>query len=105
MGGLLPIPITAVSVVLFLYRQRDVMRTPQPEEFRGLHCGTHVEPRHGTLSLDPSFPNLDSSFLVGQPEPVVRRFVLQAVHSKTRQDTTHLNAPIPPLSTVPESHE
>jgi hypothetical protein len=27
---------------------------------------------------------LDSRLLVGQPEPVVRRFVLQAVHSKTR---------------------
>jgi len=44
-GGLLPIPITAVSVVLFLYRQRDVMRTPQPEEFRGLHP-RRAAPRH-----------------------------------------------------------
>ena len=36
-------------------------------------------------------PNLGSRFLVEQPEPVVRTFVLQAVHSKTRLDTTLQN--------------
>jgi hypothetical protein len=29
-------------------------------------------------------PNFDSRFLVEQSEPVLRRFVLQAVHSKKR---------------------
>jgi len=79
--GLLGIPPAGDSVC----QQRDVMRTPQPEEFRGLH------PRRATLPPNFSNPNLDSRLLVGQPEPVVRTFVLQAVHSKTRLDTTQIN--------------
>jgi hypothetical protein len=51
---------------------------------------THVEPRLFLQIWPFRIPNLDSRFLVGQPEPVVRRFVLQAVHSKTRLDTTRL---------------
>ena len=60
---------------------------PEPEEFR------RFQPRRAT-PFPPNLafpnPNLDSRLLVGQPEPVVRRFVLQAVHSKTRLDTTRV---------------
>ena len=58
------------------------------------HAATRRVPRvtqtssHATLSLDLSSPNLDSRFLVGQPEPVVRTFVLQAVHSKNETAQT-----------------
>jgi hypothetical protein len=65
------------------YGQRDVMRTPEPEEFRQLR------PRRAT-PFPPNLafpnPNLGSRLLLEQSQPVVRRFVLQAVHSKTRLD-------------------
>jgi hypothetical protein len=53
--------------------------------------GSKLRPRRAT-PFPPNLafpnPNLDSRLLVEQSQPVVRRFVLQAVHSKTRLDTT-----------------
>jgi len=49
--GRLPLPITGtVSPFVLLYKQRDVMRTPQPEEFRGLHP-RRAAPRHSILRI------------------------------------------------------
>ena len=58
---------------------------PEPKEFRRLRS-RRATPFPPNLAF-PN-PNLDSRLLVEQSQPVVRRFVLQAVHSKTRLDTT-----------------
>ena len=66
----------------------DPRTSPEPKELRRLR------PRRATPSppnLAFPNPNLDSRLLVGQPEPVVGRFVLQAVHSKTRRDRRNPN--------------
>ena len=49
-----------------LYRQRDVMRTPKPEEFRGLHP-RRASRRHSIFGS--KLPKFGVRFLVGQPEP------------------------------------
>ena len=48
----------------------------------------HVEPRLFLQIWPFRIQIWTQGFLVGQPEPVVGRFVLHAVHSKTRLDTT-----------------
>ena len=58
---------------------------PEPKEFRRL-CPRRATPFPPNLAF-PN-PNLGSRLLLEQSQPVVRRFVLQAVHSKTRLDTT-----------------
>ena len=58
---------------------------PEPKEFRRLRS-RRATPFPPNLAF-PN-PNLDSRLLVEQSQPVVRRFVLQAVHSKTGLDTT-----------------
>jgi hypothetical protein len=58
---------------------------PEPKEFRRLRL-RRATPFPPNLAF-PN-PNLDSRLLVEQSQPVVRRFVLQAVHSKTGLDTT-----------------
>ena len=58
----------------------------------GREYGALGTPPHTILHLHPQATTFLSPpggiYLIGQPEPVVGRFVLQAVHSKTRLDTT-----------------